>query len=137
MEQLVRVKELLPDGKALVVRTRESACSGECHKCAGCGSKDQIMLLKAVNAIGAKPGDAVILSSESKPVLAAAAVVYMVPLVLFFVGYAAGQALWQLGGLLGSAGFAAGLALAVLYDRRIGRKNQTVYTIVRFSEKKP
>ena len=136
MEQVVRVKELLPDGMALVVRTRESACSGECHKCAGCGSKEQIMLLQAVNTIGAKVGDAVILCSESKPVLKAAAVVYLVPLILFCAGYAVGQQLWKLGGLLGCAGFAAGLALAALYDRHVGKKNETVYTIVGFSGEK-
>ena len=136
MEQVVRVRELLPNGMALVVRTRESACSGECHKCAGCGSKEQIMLLQAVNAIGAKVGDAVILRSESKPVLKAAAVVYLIPLILFFIGYAAGQQLWQQGSLLGCAGFAAGLVLATRYDRRVGKKNETVYTIVRFSGEK-
>ena len=136
MEQVVRVRELLPNGMALVVRTRESACSGECHKCAGCGSKEQIMLLQAVNAIGAKVGDAVILRSESKPVLKAAAVVYLIPLILFFIGYAAGQHLGQQGSLLGCAGFAAGLVLATRYDRRVGKKKETVYTIVRFSGEK-
>ena len=38
MEQLVRVKETYDDGTALVFRIRESACSGDCHKCSGCGA---------------------------------------------------------------------------------------------------
>ena len=38
MEQLVRVKEIYDDGTALVFRIRESACSGDCHKCSGCGA---------------------------------------------------------------------------------------------------
>ena len=46
MEQLVRVKETYDDGTALVFRIRESACSGDCHKCSGCGAaKDTISAL--------------------------------------------------------------------------------------------
>ena len=133
MEQLVRVKETFSDGTAEVIRVRESACSGECHKCAGCGSKQQTMVLRAVNAISAAAGDMVILSSESAPVLKAAAILYVLPVALFFAGYALGQWLWHLGGLVGFAGFAAGLAIATAYDRRVAKKNQTVYTITGFA----
>ena len=38
MEQLVRVKETFDDGTATVIHVRESACSGDCHKCSGCGA---------------------------------------------------------------------------------------------------
>ena len=90
MEQLVRVKETCEDGTARVIRVRESACSGDCHKCSGCGAVRQTMLLRAVNAIGAKPGELVTVSSRSGPVLAGAAVLYLMPLALFFAGYLAG-----------------------------------------------
>ena len=53
MEQLVRVKEIYPDGTAQVLHIRESACSGDCHQCSGCGAVKQTMLLTAVNAIHA------------------------------------------------------------------------------------
>ena len=43
MEQLVRVKEVYDDGTALVFRIRESACSGDCHKCSGCGAADRMV----------------------------------------------------------------------------------------------
>ena len=39
MEQLVRVKETFDDGTAMVIHVRESACSGDCHKCPGCGAE--------------------------------------------------------------------------------------------------
>ena len=87
MEQTVRVRRLLPDSMAEVIRVRESACSGECHKCSGCGSSKQTMVLTAKNLIGAQPGDLVVMSSESSSVLKAAAVLYMLPLLLFITGY--------------------------------------------------
>ena len=133
MEQVVRIREVYEDATAQVAVLRESACSGDCHKCSGCGAQQQMLLLRAVNAIGAKPGDVVIIRSESKPVLAAAAVLYMLPLVLFFLGYLAGEMLWQAGGVVGCVAFLGGLALAVIYDRRVAAKQKTVYTITGYS----
>lgn len=129
MEQLVRVRQVFDDGTAQVVRVLESACSGDCHKCAGCGAATQTMLFEANNPIGAKPGQMVIVSSQSGPVLKAAMVLYMMPLVLFFLGYAMGVLLWETGALCACAGFCAGIALAVVYDRCWAKKQKTVYTI--------
>ena len=74
MEQIVRVQTCNPDGTAQVLHTRQSACSGDCHKCTGCGAVQENMLLTVHNPIGAEPGDMVVIRSESGPVLAAAAV---------------------------------------------------------------
>ena len=84
MEQLVRVKETYDDGTALVFRIRESACSGDCHKCSGCGAAKETVTFTAKNPIGARRGELVKVESETAPVLTAAAVLYVVPLVLFF-----------------------------------------------------
>jgi sigma-E factor negative regulatory protein RseC len=135
MEQLVRVRETFDDGTATVIHVRESACSGDCHKCSGCGAAKETILLKADNPIGARRGDLVAVESASGPVLKAAAVLYMLPMILFFAGYFAGAALWQRGALTGSVAFIAGIALAVLYDRKIGKNDQTSYTITRFVER--
>jgi len=135
MEQLVRVRETFEDGTALVMHVRESACSGDCHKCSGCGAAKETILLKAKNPIGARRGDLVRLESESGPVLKAAAVLYMLPMVLFFAGYFAGDRLWQAGALTGCIAFAAGICLAVFYDRRIGKTDDTGYTITGFAER--
>lgn len=135
MQQLVRVKETFEDGTATVVHVRQSACSGDCHKCSGCGAAQETIMLKAKNPIGAGRGDLVTLESATGPVLKAAAVLYLIPMVLFFAGYFAGDALWSMGALVGCLSFAAGIVLAVIYDRKIGKNNQTGYTITGFVEK--
>lgn len=133
MEQLVRVKEVNPDGTAMVLCVRESACSGDCHKCSGCGAAKESILLKADNPIGAARGDMVKVISETGPVLKAAAVLYMLPLVLFFAGYALGAALGISGAVSGGLAFVLSVVLIVLYDRRMQKKDNTIYTITGFA----
>ncbi len=133
MEQLVRVRRCNPDGTALVVHIRESACSGDCHKCSGCGAAQETITLTAKNAIGAAPGALVYVRSESGPVLKAAAVFYLVPMLLFFLGYAMGALLWNAGALTACAAFLAGIGLAVVYDRKVVKKQETEYTITGFA----
>ena len=135
MEQIVRVKRVLTDGTAEVLHVRESACSGDCHKCSGCGAAKEAIVLRADNPIGAAVGDFVKISSESGPVLRAAAVLYMMPLVLFFLGYALGAVAWGGGGLVGGLAFVLGIVLVVAYDRRVAARNKTVYTITGFAGK--
>ena len=132
MEQRARVRRLMDDGKAQVMVIRESACSGDCHKCSGCGAVQETLLFEAENPVGAKPGDLVVIRSESGPVLRSAAVLYMLPLVLFFLGYSLG-ARWGIGALLGCLAFAASIALVVVYDRKVQAKIHTVYTITGYS----
>ncbi len=134
MEQAVRVKEVYPDGTATVMHLRESACSGDCHKCAGCGAAQEAILLRAENTIRARPGDLVTVVSDSGPVLAAAAVAYLMPLVLFFLGYLAGMAIWGRGAAAGCAAFTAGICLAVGFDRKVVRKRKPQYRITAFAE---
>ena len=133
MEQLVRVKEAYDNGTALVVLVRESACSGDCHKCSGCGAAKETLTVTAQNPIRAEKGDLVSIRSDSGPVLKAAAVLYMMPLVLFFLGYALGDALAISGALMGTAAFILGIVLVVVYDRRFAKKVDTVYTITGFA----
>ncbi len=130
MEQWVKVVTCFPDGTAQVLKVRESACSGDCHKCAGCGAAAQSLLVTARNPIGAKVGDQVLISSNTKPILAAAALLYVLPLVLFIAGYLAGESLWTKGPVMGLAGFILGLVCAKLYDRHITKTKKTVYTII-------
>lgn len=129
MEQLVKIRKILPDGAAEVVRIRESACSGDCHKCSGCGAAQETMVFRAENPINAQAGELVTIRSETAPVLMAAAVLYLMPLVLFFAGYFLGEVIWQQGALPGCGGFLLGLCLSILYDRKIARKQKTTYII--------
>lgn len=140
MEQLVRVQKCNADGTAQVLHIRQSACSGDCHKCAGCGAVQEKMLLTAQNPIGAKPGQLVKLSAQTGPVLAAAAVLYMLPLALFFALYLVFSLCGGSGALGGCLGFVTGLVAAWVYDRRVMGKKKTVYIITgsadaAFSEK--
>lgn len=137
MEQLVKVTGLNPDGTAQVLHIRQSACSGDCHQCAGCGAVQQKMLLSAGNPIHAQPGDFVMIQAKSGPVLTAAAVLYMLPLLLFFVGYLVSHRVWQSGSLGGGIAFALGIAAAAAYDRCVVKKQKTVYTITGFAQDVP
>ena len=128
MQQKVKVLSCGSDGTAKVAHVRQSACSGDCHQCSGCGAAKETILLTANNAIGASAGDVVYIESGSGQVLAGAAVLYILPLVLFFLMYFLG-ATWDLGAPLGIAGFGLGIALVVLYDRCVARKKKTEYTI--------
>ena len=133
MEQIVRVHKLNPDGRADIILVRESACSGDCHKCSGCGAAKETMIVTAENPIRAQVGDFVVLTSDTGSVMKAVMAVYLVPMVRFFAGYALGDALGIGGGLVGGLGFFLGVAAAVWYDRQVAKKNDTVYTITGYA----
>ena len=67
--------------------------------------------------------------TQSGPVLLGAAILYLMPLVLFMVGYLVCLA-WQWEFLGGLAGFILGVLLAIIYDRKVAKKNKPQYTIV-------
>ena len=133
MEQLVRVKETYDDGTALVIHVRESACSGDCHKCSGCGAAKEAVLFSADNPIGARRGDLVKVESDTGTVLKAAVVLYVIPLVLFFLGYWLGDLMGSLGTPVACLGFALGVVIVVIYDRKVVRKQNIGYTITAFA----
>ena len=134
MEQIVRVHKLCENGKAQIIHVRQSACSGDCHECAGgCTAAKETMLIEANNPIGAQVGDFVRMESDTKSVMAAIAVMYVLPLVLFFAGYALGVWLGISGALIGCIGFVLGLLAAVAEDRRQQRNQKTIYTLVGYA----
>ena len=131
MEQKVMVRKVLPDGTAQVVLIRESACSGDCHKCSGCGAAKETITFIAADPIGARPGDVVTVRSDTAPVLRGAAVLYVLPLVLFLVGYLVTVSGWG-----GCAGFLLGIGAVIVYDRLVAKKEQIQYTITGYARKK-
>ena len=90
------------------------------------------MVFTARNPIGAKAGELVTVESESGPVLKAAAVLYMLPLVLFIAAYLVGMQ-WQLGGLFGAVAFVLSIGIIIAYDRLVMKKKNTVYTITGYA----
>ena len=133
MEQIVKVHRLRGEGRADVILVRESACSGDCHKCSGCGAQKETMIVTAENPIRADVGDLVVLTSDTASVMKAVVAVYLIPLLLFFAGYALGAALHWNGVVAGGLGFVLGVVLAVRFDRRTAKKNDTVYTITGYA----
>ena len=114
---------------------RQSACGHDCSKCGGGCSELMVSSTVAViaaNSIGAQPGDMVTVESSTGGVLGAAVMVYLVPFLLFFVGYFVAAALGLPGGGsagVGIAGFAVGILLAVLWDRRVRRQRAISFRI--------
>ena len=133
MEQLVRVKEVFDNGTADVLLVRESACSGDCHKCSGCGAAKETVVVTAKNTINARRGDLVKVESATGPVMKAAVVLYVIPLVLFFLGYYLGTLPGNLGALGGCLGFVLGVVIVVVYDRTVVKKTDLGYTITAFA----
>ena len=136
MEQLVRVRQTHNDGTATVIHVRESACSGDCHKCSGCGAAKEAVIFTAHNPIGAAAGDLVKVESSTAPVLKAAVVLYVLPLVLFFLGYYLGTLPGNYGALGGGLGFILGVAAVIAYDRLVVKKANLSYTITAFADAK-
>ena len=133
MEQIVRIREVYDDGTARVICIRESACSGDCHKCSGCGAAKETMIFTAENTINASQGDLVKVESATGPVMKAAMVLYVIPLLLFFLGYYLGTLAGNFGGLGGCLGFVLGIALVVVYDRKVVKKSNLGYTITAYA----
>lgn len=72
--------------KVLVAIPRMSACGEHCASCAGgCQGKGHNVWLE--NAVGASVGDKVLLSAPTSSVLLGSLFVYILPLILFFIGY--------------------------------------------------
>ena len=133
MEQVVRIREVYADGTALAVHIRQSACSGDCHKCSGCGTAQQTLLLRVDNPIGAAPGDLVTITGQTASVLKAAAVLYLLPLGLFFLGYLTAFVLGYSGALWGGIAFGLSICLIFAYDRRMAKQKTILYTVTAFA----
>ena len=133
MTQQGTIKKLLPGGRAEVEVTRRSACGHDCAKCGGCGGLEtQTLYVTARNHTDAGIGDRVLIEGETGRVLGLAALVYMLPLVLFFIGYAIAAAMSLSEGLcmvMSFAAFAVGLLIVVIVGRR-HKKNPITYDII-------
>lgn len=138
MTQTARVKNLLPHASAEVTVQRKSACGHDCSHCSGCElTITGDLTVKADNKLGSRPGDLVLVESENKQILGAAAVMYLVPFLLFFAAYGLCRHL-QLGEkvsvLVSFLGLLLGLLPARWLDRRYKTKETVRFRIVRILE---
>lgn len=135
MVQTAKVTRILPGGRAEVSVKRQSACGHDCSKCGGGCSELMVsstVAVMAANPVRAMPGDMVRVESSTGGILKAAVVVYLVPFILFFLGYficAAFQLSSGISAAVGGIGFALGVLLAVLLDRQVRRNRSITFCI--------
>ena len=131
------VKRVLGDGYAEVHVERVSACGKSCASCSGgCGDK-QIISVRALNLVRARPGDRVMIESATGSILGAAMLVYFVPILFFFGAYALG-AFWQLSEavriVMSVAAFMLGAACVYVVNRYVRRDKPMRFNIVSVME---
>jgi sigma-E factor negative regulatory protein RseC len=137
MTQDAIVKNIISKELAEVTAQRVSACAHDCSKCGGgCSSLTNIqntITVTANNLIGACVGDSVVIESATSKVLSAAALVYILPLVLLILGFITGSVLKLTEALsvaLSIAAFFIGCWLTVLINKKLRRDRPLSYFIV-------
>ena len=106
MTQIATVERIIDADHAEISVPRKSACGHDCEECAGCGVTGAAVL----------------------------ALVYLTPVLLFLAGYFITMAVTSSAAiqyLAAGTGFAAGILLAVLYDRRLRQRGGLSFQIVR------
>lgn len=120
MKQNGVVTKLLDNGLAEVAVERGTACGGHCSGCGECVYGKRI-LVPAENKIFAKPGESVVIESETGVIMQTALLIYMVPVVLLFLGYGLGALLGQSQGrciAMSLLACALGVGIVTLVGRR-------------------
>ena len=134
MTQIATVERILDSGHAEISVPRKSACGHDCEECAGCGVTGAAVHAKALNPIGALPGQKVVVESSTKKMLRIVALVYLIPVARFFLGYLAAMAVTASVAVqytAAAAGFSLGILGAISYDRRLRARGGLSFTIVR------
>lgn len=135
MTQIATVERILDMNHAEISVPRKSACGHDCEECAGCGVSGTAVHARAVNDIGAQPGQKVVVESDTRKMLFIVSVAYLIPVALFLAGYLAALAVPGFGTAAryaaGILGFLAGILIAVAYDRRLRRQGGLTFRIVR------
>ena len=132
MTQIATVSRIIDSNYAEISVPRKSACGHDCEECAGCGMTGAAIYATAKNPVGAQPGQKVVVESSTKKLLGVVALVYLLPVVFFLLGYFLSE------GLTEPVRYAIAIASAaltaipiVLYDRYARRSNALTYTIQR------
>ena len=125
------VTKLFPHNMAEVAVTRMTACGGNCGSCESCMLQSEVKTI-AKNHVSAQPGQRVMIESRTAAVFGAIFLVYVMPLVLFLLGYAAAYlagAREEICILCSFIGLAVG-ALVLVLTQRGKRKNTISYDII-------
>ena len=133
MTQIATVERILDNDHAEISVPRKSACGHDCEECAGCGVSGAAVHARARNPVGARPGQKVVVQSDTQKMLGIVALVYLTPVVLFFLGYFGSIMVSSMAVryTAAAAGFVLGIVIAILYDRRLRRDGGLKFTITR------
>ena len=136
MTQDAVVTKLVSRHVAEVEVERGTACGGTCESCEACVFQNRIRA-EAVNKVSALPGQKVVIESKSSKVYKAILMVYIMPIVLFLLGYAIAAALGAGEGVCIAVSFAAlavSAALLVLWYKKRGNKDKISFAIISIEE---
>ena len=117
------------DGYAEVRVRRMSSCGKACESCGGCAAPEEIISVSAQNAINAPEGSRVVIESGSGRTLGLAALVYLAPIVLFFIG-------WAFHPIAGVAGLAAGIGAVIITGRTLKKRGGLPVSIVALADER-
>lgn len=134
MIQKAVVKKILDETHAEIEVQRQSACGHDCSKCGGCGTPTERIKATAVNSVQAQVGEIVTVEGSSKQILGMAAIVYSIPLILFFICYGICAAFGFAEGfsiIAGIIGFVIGILLAIRHNQQVKSSGKFVFTIVK------
>ena len=87
MTQIATVEKILPGGFVEISVPRKSACGHDCEECAGCGMTGAAIHARAKDPVGVRPGQKVVVESATRKILGVVALVYLLPVVGFLLGY--------------------------------------------------
>lgn len=131
MTQDAVVTRVFPNGLAEVVVTRGTACGSNCGNCESCAFQNELKAI-AKNSVHATQGEKVVIESVSSRIFSAAFLLYIVPFIALFIGYAVAATNSLSEGLciLVSFGFfLVAVAIVVIYQRINKRKKPITFEI--------
>ena len=132
MTQIATVEKILDAGFVEISVPRKSACGHDCEECACCGMTGAAIHARASDPVGVKPGDKVVVQSETKKLLGVVALVYLLPVVAFLLGYFLSEGLAEkVRYIIAIAAAAAAFLPSIFYDRYAKRHEVLTYTIMR------
>jgi sigma-E factor negative regulatory protein RseC len=127
MTQTAVVTKVFGPGLCEVRVRRASMCGDVCASCTSLCETPDIDVL-AINREGAAPGDRVLI--EGSRTLLLAALVYLVPIVLFFIG-------WFIHPIAGAAGVLTGVAGVFFVNRFLQDRGGVSAKIIAVIERAP
>ena len=132
MTQIAKVEKKLEPGFVEISVPRKSACGHDCEECAGCGMTGAAIHARASDPVGVKPGDKVVVQSETKKLLGVVALVYLLPVLAFLLGYFLSEGLAESTRyIIAIAAAIAAFIPSIFYDRYAKRHEVLTYTVVR------